>query len=60
MKGVVRGLELIRMELTDADESGMRRPKPLQGSEYVLDVDSVIVAIGQSPNPLLLQTTPRF
>ncbi len=57
-RGWVRGLELIRMELTDADESGRRRPKPLQGSEYVLAVDSVIVAIGQSPNPLLRQTTP--
>ena len=47
-----------RMELGEPDESGRRRPVPVEGSEFVLDLDAVIVAIGTSPNPLIRSTTP--
>jgi glutamate synthase (NADPH/NADH) small chain len=57
-KGWVKGIENIRMELAEPDESGRQRPVPIDGSEHVLDVDMVIVAIGQGPNPLLTSTTP--
>ncbi len=55
--GWVSGMEVIKMELGEPDDSGRRRPKPVKGSEYILDVDAVIVAIGQSPNPLIRDTT---
>jgi glutamate synthase (NADPH/NADH) small chain len=57
-KGWVTGIELIRMQLGEPDESGRRRPMPIENSNYVLDVDNVVVAIGQGPNPLIPQTTP--
>lgn len=57
-KGWVKGLECIKMELTEPDESGRKRPIPVEGSEHTLDVDMVVVAIGQGPNPLLTSTTP--
>jgi len=57
-KGWVTGLECLEMELGEPDDSGRRRPVPKKGSEFVLDVDAVIVAIGTSSNPLLFQTTP--
>jgi len=57
-KGFVKGLECIQMELGQPDESGRRRPVPLKNSNFVLDVDTVIVAIGQNPNPLLHRVTP--
>ncbi|RKY79176.1 glutamate synthase (NADPH), homotetrameric [candidate division KSB1 bacterium] len=57
-KGWVKEIELIRMELGEPDESGRRRPIPVKGSEHTLKVDTVIMAIGQGPNPLLLSTTP--
>jgi glutamate synthase (NADPH/NADH) small chain len=57
-KGFVKSLECIRMELGEPDESGRRRPIPVQDSNFVLDVDTVIVAIGQNPNPLLPKVTP--
>jgi glutamate synthase (NADPH/NADH) small chain len=57
-KGWVTGLECVRMELGKPDDSGRRRPVAIQGSEHVIDVDMVIVAIGQGPNPLLTSTTP--
>jgi len=56
--GWVKGMECIEMELGEPDASGRRRPVPKQGSEHVLDVETVIVAIGQSPNPLIKSTTP--
>ena len=56
--GWVTGIRCIRMELGEADRSGRRRPIPIPGSEFTLDLDTVIVAIGQSPNPLLRETTP--
>lgn len=56
--GWVRGIECIKMELGEPDASGRRRPVPMEGSEFSLDVDSVVIAIGQSPNPLIKNTTP--
>lgn len=56
--GWVKGLECIKMELGEPDESGRRRPIPIEGSEIVLDVECVIVAIGNGPNPLVPSTTP--
>lgn len=57
-KGWVTGLELIRMELGEPDDSGRRRPVPIPGSEFHFEVDAVIMAIGNSPNPLLPKETP--
>ena len=56
--GWVTGIECIKMELGEPDDSGRRRPVPIEGSEHVLDVDMVIMSIGQGPNPLLTTTTP--
>ena len=56
-KGWVKGMECIRMELGEPDQSGRRRPVPIQGSEFVMDVDTVIMALGTSPNPILVRTT---
>ncbi len=55
--GRVTGIECIRMELGEPDASGRRRPIPVAGSEFVLDVDAVIAAIGTVPNPLIKSTT---
>lgn len=55
--GFVTGIKCIRMELGEADESGRRRPVEVKGSEFILDVDTVIMAIGTSPNPLIKDTT---
>ncbi|MGN0593379.1 MAG: NADPH-dependent glutamate synthase [Ruminococcus sp.] len=55
--GRVCGMKCIRMELGEPDESGRRRPVEVPGSEYVLDVDTVIMSIGTSPNPLIRSTT---
>ncbi|MBN2189578.1 MAG: FAD-dependent oxidoreductase, partial [Chitinispirillaceae bacterium] len=57
-KGVVTGIRCIRMELGGPDGSGRRRPVPVKGSEFVIDCDVVVVAIGNSPNPLIPRTTP--
>ena len=56
-KGWVRQMECIRMKLGPPDESGRRRPIPIEGSEFVMDVDTVIVAIGRTPNPIIQRTT---
>ena len=56
--GRVRAMECLRMELGEPDASGRRRPVPVAGSEFITEVDLVVVAIGQSPNPLIPQTTP--
>lgn len=55
--GCVTGIKCIRMELGEADERGRRRPMPIENSEYVMDIDTVIMAIGTSPNPLIKSTT---
>jgi glutamate synthase (NADPH/NADH) small chain len=57
-KGEVIGMQCIKMELGEPDESGRRRPIPIEGSEFIVDVDMVVVAIGNSPNPIIPQTTP--
>jgi glutamate synthase (NADPH/NADH) small chain len=56
--GRVRAMECQKMGLGEPDSSGRRRPIPIEGSEYTMDVDLVVCAIGQSPNPLIPQTTP--
>lgn len=56
-KGAVSGVECIRMELGEPDASGRRRPVEIPGSEFTLDVDAVIMALGTSPNPLIRSTT---
>ena len=55
--GFVTGMKCIKMELGEPDQKGRRRPVPIEGSEFVLDVDTVIMAIGTSPNPLIKNTT---
>ncbi len=56
--GYVRGMRLQKMELGEPDSSGRRRPVPVEGSEYEIELDAVVVAIGQSPNPLMREATP--
>jgi len=56
--GYVSGIECLKYELGEPDESGRRRPVPIDGSEFTIDVDTVIVAIGNGANPLISQTTP--
>ena len=55
--GFVTGIKCIRMELGEPDERGRRRPVPVFGSEFVLDIDTVVISIGTSPNPLIKMTT---
>jgi glutamate synthase (NADPH/NADH) small chain len=57
-KNTVVGIECQKMELGEPDESGRRKPVPMQGSEYVIPVETVIEAIGQQPNPVIQATTP--
>ncbi len=57
-EGWVKSMECLRMELGEPDQSGRRRPIPKEGSEFLIDVDTVVVAIGNGANPLLPQTTP--
>jgi glutamate synthase (NADPH/NADH) small chain len=57
-EGWVKEIELIRMELGEPDDSGRRRPVPVEGSEFKIPVDRVIVAIGNKSNPLVQKTTP--
>ena len=56
-EGNVTGMKCIRMELGEPDESGRRKPVEVEGSEFVLDVDTVIMSLGTSPNPLISSTT---
>lgn len=53
----VTGMECLQYELGEPDESGRRSPVPIKGSEFIIDVDTVVVAIGQGPNPLVPRTT---
>ncbi|MBN1796163.1 MAG: NADPH-dependent glutamate synthase [Sedimentisphaerales bacterium] len=59
-KGKVKAIECLRYELGEPDDSGRRRPIPIEGSEFTIDVDTVIVAIGNIANPLIRQTTPEL
>lgn len=56
-KGWVKGMKCIKMELGEPDASGRRRPVEVAGSEFTLDVDTVIMSLGTSPNPLIASTT---
>ena len=56
-KGFVRGMECLKYELGEKDASGRRSPVPVEGSEFVLDVDTVVVAVGNASNPLIPATT---
>ncbi len=56
-KGWVKGIRCVRMELGEPDESGRRSPQPVEGSEFDIDVDTVIMSLGTSPNPLISMTT---
>ncbi|GAA0866077.1 NADPH-dependent glutamate synthase [Paraclostridium tenue] len=55
--GEVKGMVCVKMELGEADGSGRRRPKPIENSEFIMEVDTVIMALGTSPNPLITSTT---
>jgi glutamate synthase (NADPH/NADH) small chain len=59
-EGNVREAECVRMRLGEPDESGRPSPIPIPGSEYRLAVDTVVVAIGQTPNPTLQRATPQL
>ena len=56
----VTGMECLRMELGEPDASGRRRPVPVPGSEFIVQADTIIVAIGNQPNPLVPQTAPEI
>lgn len=58
--GRLKAIECIRMELGEPDESGRRRPTPIKGSEFIMEVDTAIVAIGNGANPLIPATTPEL
>ena len=59
-EGFVTALECIRMELGEEDYTGRKRPLAIEGSEFEMDADTVIIAIGQSPNPILVNDTPEL
>jgi len=56
-RGWVKAMECIRMRLGEPDASGRRRPIPIEGSEFTMNVDTVVIAIGRTPNPIIQQTT---
>jgi glutamate synthase (NADPH/NADH) small chain len=56
-RGEVTGMKCIRMELGEPDASGRRRPIPIEGSEFDLEVDTIVIAVGTNPNPLIKSTT---
>ncbi|MDH5448030.1 MAG: NADPH-dependent glutamate synthase [Candidatus Bathyarchaeota archaeon] len=56
-KGWVKQMECIKMQLGEPDESGRRRPVPIEGSEFLMNVDTVIIAVGRTPNPIIQLTT---
>jgi glutamate synthase (NADPH) small chain len=58
--GVLREMECLRMQLGEPDESGRPSPVPIPGSEYTVPVDTVVMAIGQSPNPTVQRATPQL
>jgi glutamate synthase (NADPH/NADH) small chain len=57
-KGWVVGMECVRMELGEPDESGRRRPIPIEGSNFIFEVDTVVYALGTQANPIIARTTP--
>jgi glutamate synthase (NADPH/NADH) small chain len=59
-RGMVRSMEVVDMELGEPDASGRRSPKAREGSEHIVDVDTVIIAVGTIPNPLISSSTPEL
>lgn len=59
-KGRVKQMKLLKMKLGEPDESGRRRPVPIEGSEFVIEVDTVVVSVGVSPNPLIPRYMPNL
>ncbi len=59
-QGSVVAAKCLRMELGEPDDSGRRRPVPMEGSEFIMDVDMVVIAVGNGSNPLISQTTPEI
>jgi len=59
-KKLVKGLECIKMELGEPDSSGRKRPIPIEGSNFVIDCDLAVVAIGTGPNPIIFKSTPEL
>ena len=58
--GMINKMRVQKMELGEPDASGRRRPAPVEGSEYDMDVDSVVIAVGVSPNPIIQQSMPEL
>jgi len=56
-RGFLEKVECVRQRLSEPDQSGRRRPEPIEGSNFTLDIDTAVIAIGQSPNPIIQQTT---
>ncbi|OEH85665.1 glutamate synthase (NADPH), homotetrameric [Desulfuribacillus stibiiarsenatis] len=59
-KGYVTGIVCEKMELGEPDSSGRRRPQPIPNSEFTIDIDTLVVAVGQGPNPIVTQATPEL
>ena len=58
--GVLKEVECVKMELGEPDDSGRRRPVPIEGSEFKINIDTALIAIGQSPNPLIPHTVKEL
>ena len=56
-RGFLEKVECIKQRLSEPDKSGRRRPEPIEGSNFTIDIDTAVIAIGQSPNPIIQQTT---
>ena len=59
-RGMVKGMEVVEMELGEPDASGRRSPRTKKGSEHIVDVDTVVIAVGTVPNPLIASSTPQL
>jgi glutamate synthase (NADPH/NADH) small chain len=59
-EGWLTGIKCVKMELGEPDDSGRRRPVPIEGSEYIIDTDMVVISIGNGSNPLIKRTTPEI
>jgi glutamate synthase (NADPH/NADH) small chain len=56
-RGFLEKVECVKQRLSEPDHSGRRRPEPIEGSNFMLEIDTAVIAIGQSPNPIIQQTT---
>ena len=59
-RGMVKAMEVVEMELGEPDASGRRSPRVKKGSEHIVDVDTVVIAVGTVPNPLIASSTPQL